>query len=345
MNFSDYCKDKLLLLMLQLFSMGLLSAFLYATGYSTGCLCHILFGWFILFTAWFLWEYIHRKRYFDQMGEILEQAEQKYLLGELLPASFRLEDRLYREMIRKSNKSAIERIRSVEDAHLEYREFIESWVHEIKAPIADICLLCEKRKDETARRILAQNQQTENYVDMALFYARSDEVYQDYLIKETVLQETAEEVFQKNKYAFIQNKVQAQVHCPDRVYTDVKWMAFILNQLVLNAVKYRRDTNPEIRISTARGNSGVRLTVEDNGMGIPCQELPRIFDKGFTGSNGRTRGRSTGMGLYLCRKLCGKLGIGIRAESEESAGTRIILDFPVSKYFSSFSCGTDSPDA
>nr|WP_300838222.1 sensor histidine kinase [uncultured Acetatifactor sp.] len=345
MKFTDYCKDKLLLLMLHAFCMLLLAAFLIATAYPVVNCCIILFSWFLILAVWFLTEYFRRKRYFAQIGIILEQADTKFLLGELMPRSFRLEDSFYRDFIRRSNKSVIEKIRAVEDSRQEYREYIESWVHEIKAPIADICLLCEKQKDETARRILEQNRRTENYVDMALFYARSDEVYKDYLIREACLQETAEEVLQKNKYAFIQSKVQARVSCPDRVYTDVKWIAFILNQLVLNAVKYRRDANPRIRIATLQGEHGVCLHVEDNGMGIPVEELPRIFEKGFTGSNGRTRGRSTGMGLYLCRKLCRKLGIGIRAESQESAGTRIILEFPVSNYLSGFSCREDSHNA
>ena len=220
----------------------------------------------------------------------------------------------------------------MEDAGKDYREYIESWVHEIKAPIADIGLLCEKQKDGIGRRILTENRRTENYVDMALFYARSDEVYQDYLIKETTLQDTAEEMLRKNKYYLIENRIQAEVCCPDTVYTDVKWIAFILNQLILNAVKYRRDSGPRIRISTERESRSVLLTVEDNGLGIPPEELPRIFDKGFTGTNGRIRGQSTGMGLYLCRKLCGKLGIRIGAESAEGRGTRIMLEFPVSDY-------------
>ena len=167
---------------------------------------------------------------------------------------------------------------------------------------------------------------------MALFYARSDEVYKDYLIKETTLQDTAEEVLRKNKYYLIENRIQAEVRCPDTVYTDVKWIAFILNQLILNAVKYRRDSGARIRISTERESHGVLLTVEDNGLGIRPEELPRVFDKGFTGTNGRIRGQSTGMGLYLCRKLCGKLGIRIGAESAEGRGTRITLEFPVSDY-------------
>lgn len=383
MTFTDYLRDKLLLLMLQISCMMMLAAFLHATNYPASNCCIIFFSWFVIFTVWFLTEYFRRSRYFHQIEDILAQADQKYLLGELMPQSFRLEDNLYRDMIRKSNKSVIEKIRSIEDARKDYREYIESWVHEIKAPIASIALLCEKQKNmaefssqqepqktesantafpevpdggtdytsyqkfthneadfptaqncnpDTTRRILQENQKTENYVDMALFYARSDEVYKDYLIKETSLQKTAEEVLQKNKYHFIECCIQAEVHCDHIVYTDTKWIAFILNQLVLNAVKYRRDTAPEIRIFTDKTSHGVCLTVADNGLGIPAEELPRIFDKGFTGSNGRTRGRSTGMGLYLCRKLCTKLGIQIRAESEENVGTKILLEFPVSSY-------------
>nr|WP_289765759.1 sensor histidine kinase [uncultured Acetatifactor sp.] len=332
MNFLDFLKDKLLLLTLQAACMLASAAFLYATGYPAASIGILLFCWFLILSVWLLGEYVRRRRYFRQLERILEDADQKYLLGELMPESFRLEDRLYRDMIRRSSKSVIERIHAVEDAGKDYREYIESWVHEIKAPIADIGLLCEKQKDGIGRRILTENRRTENYVDMALFYARSDEVYQDYLIKETTLQDTAEEMFRKNKYYLIENRIQAEVCCPDTVYTDVKWIAFILNQLILNAVKYRRDSGPRIRISTERESRSVLLTVEDNGLGIPPEELPRIFDKGFTGTNGRIRGQSTGMGLYLCRKLCGKLGIRIGAESAEGHGTRITLEFPVSDY-------------
>ncbi len=332
MNFLDFLKDKLLLLTLQAACMLASAAFLYATGYPAASIGILLFCWFLILSAWLLGEYVRRRRYFRQLERILEDADQKYLLGELMPESFRLEDRLYRDMIRRSSKSVIERIHAVEDAGKDYREYIESWVHEIKAPIADIGLLCEKQKDGIGRRILMENRRTENYVDMALFYARSDEVYQDYLIKETTLQDTAEEVLRKNKYYLIENRIQAEVRCPDTVYTDVKWIAFILNQLILNAVKYRRDSGPRIRISTERESRSVLLTVEDNGLGIRPEELPRVFDKGFTGTNGRIRGQSTGMGLYLCRKLCGKLGIRIGAESAEGHGTRITLEFPVSDY-------------
>ncbi len=330
MNFTDYCKDKLMPILFQLVCLLGLMAFLYATGYPYGGIIAVC--WILLFLIWFFAGYLRRKRYFDRIEEILEQADTKFLLGELMPQSFSLEDRLYRDMIRKVGKSAIEKVRAGEDARQEYREYIESWVHEVKAPIAEICLLCEKRKDEQARRILQENAKTENYVDMALFYARSDQVYKDYLIKETTLQETAEDVLRKNKYYLIENRMQASVDCPDTVYTDAKWIGFILNQVVLNAVKYRRDESPMLRIYTTRAERSVLLTVADNGCGIPQEELPRIFDKGFTGTNGRAGAHATGMGLYLCRKLCLKLGIEIRAKSTPGSGTEIILEFPVSDY-------------
>ena len=171
MNFLDFLKDKLLLLTLQAACMLASAAFLYATGYPAASIGILLFCWFLILSVWLLGEYVRRRRYFRQLERILEDADQKYLLGELMPESFRLEDRLYRDMIRRSSKSVIERIHAVEDAGKDYREYIESWVHEIKAPIADIGLLCEKQKDGIGRRILMENRRAEDYLDMALFYA------------------------------------------------------------------------------------------------------------------------------------------------------------------------------
>lgn len=346
MRLTDFLRDRLLLLMLHLSSGAFFAFFLYVTNYPPDYIALLLALWLLILLAWLASEYLRRRRYWTLVRRTLEQTDQKYLCGELLPESFRLEDSLYREIIRSSGRSMLERLRALEDSQKEYQEYIEGWVHEIKAPIMDISLLCEKSggKDdsETFRRILQQNLKIENYVDMALFYARSEEVYKDYLIKECTLQETAEEVLRRNKRLLIQNHMQASVQCPDTVYTDPKWIAFILSQLVLNAAKYCREEDPRIWISTKGTAQGVLLTVEDNGIGIPEADLPRIFDKGFTGANGRTRGRSTGMGLYLCRKLCQKLGIRIHARSEEKKGSSFVLDFPVSSYLSGKSFKNES---
>ena len=346
----DFLRDKGMLLLLHLVCICLASFFFRLTGYSGTNTILFLTVWLLLLTAWLTVTFLQRRKFFREAQQILEKVDQRYLLGELLPDSFRLEDRIYREMIRRSNKSCIERIRQIEEDQKDYKEYIESWVHEIKAPITGIALLCNNRRGIAAQNrpstmpaaseatpktdyltISLENQKIENYVDMVLYYARSEEVYKDYLIRETCLEDVVYEVLDKNHLLLIQNQVQADVSCRDIVYTDRKWIAFILNQMMLNSVKYR-SVNPLLHIYTERKENSVILVFEDNGVGIRQEELSRIFEKGFTGSNGRDNQRSTGMGLYLCQKLCGRLGIGLSASSEYGASTKLCLEFPISSY-------------
>ena len=289
MRFSEYIKDKILICLLHLLCMILLMGFFYITGYNRNAAALILIFWWIILGIWIVTGYYRRKKYFDRAEHILENVDQRYLLGELLPASPYLEDRIYRELIRRSNKSVIERIRMLEDEQNDYRDYIESWVHEIKAPITSIQLACENHKDEVTRQIGLENQRIENDVDMVLYYARMEKVYKDYMIEETDLGKAASEILIKNKYYLISNGVRGEVECPDLAYTDKKWILFILNQLMLNSVKYKSENpkvHPYIHIYTERYGHGVRLIVEDNGTGIREEEMSRIFEKGFTGSNG-----------------------------------------------------------
>lgn len=338
MRWMDFIKDRWTLLLLHLVCMCTLSAFLRLTGYGHANVFLILIFWILIVLIRMYREYIQKKRYFEEAGQILKKAEQRYLLGELLPAPRCLEDRLYRDMIRILSKSAIEQLRRMEDMEQDYREYIESWVHEAKGPVANIALLCENgRKADPAsckdilHMIGMENRKLENQVDMVLYYARSRQVSRDFMIRETDLQAVAGEVLQKNRFLLIQHQVRAEVSCADPVYTDEKWIAFILNQMILNSVRYRC-ASPVFRIRTKKEKDGVLLTMEDNGEGIREAELSRIFEKGFTGSNGRKHSDATGMGLYLCRKLCDQLGIRLWAESVQGKGTKMLLYFPVSHY-------------
>ena len=184
MNLKNYFKDKALLLILHLVCISVLTFFLGATGYSRDNILLIQIFWVLILGAWFIVTYLQRKKYFQEIEGILENVDRRYLLGELLPDSVRLEDRLYHEMIRRSGKSVIERIRQIEAAQKDYKEYIESWVHEVKAPITGIALLCENGRKgggegntsevgELLRSVSVENQRIENYVDMALYYARS----------------------------------------------------------------------------------------------------------------------------------------------------------------------------
>lgn len=332
MTLTEYLKDKLLLILLHTVCMLCVSGFLLITGYSLDCLILILICWVLVVAVVWFFDFWKKRAYFAEMEKILERLDERYLLGELMPERAALTDRIYRDMIRKSNKSVIEKLRAIDKERKEYREFIESWVHEIKAPITAVELLCENHKEELTRSIWLENRRILNSVEMALYYARADEVYKDYIIRKTDLTEVVSGVLAGNKYYLIQNGVQAEVDCRDTVYTDEKWIAFIVNQLILNSVKYKNGASEKLTIYTEKYEREVHLIVKDDGVGIKESELPRIFDKGFTGSNGRKNEHSTGMGLYLCHNLCRKLGIELSARSWENEGTEMILKFPIGNY-------------
>ena len=144
----------------------------------------------------------------------------------------------------------------------------------------------------------------------------------------------AAQAIENHRSLLIQSGVRVETEGLDcTIYTDEKWAVFILGQLLQNASRYR-GTEPVITLSAKPLGKQVQLVVRDNGIGIPACELPRVFDRGFTGSNGRTRGGSTGMGLYLCRKLAAFLELDLRLVSEEGKGTAAMLTFPAKQNLS-----------
>ena len=211
---------------------------------------------------------------------------------------------------------------------LEYKEYIEQWIHEIKTPITAMKLLCENHRTDWTKELLLELEKTNRFTEQALYYARSEHTEKDYSVREMALSQVVHQAIADNKYLLLQGGMRLEVEeMQDTVYSDEKWVRFILNQLIANAVKYRTE-QPVLRISTHKRQDQVVLVVEDNGIGIAASDLPRIFEKGFTGQNGRMIQQSTGIGLYLCKRLCEKLGIGIAAESSEQ-GTAISLAFHI----------------
>lgn len=222
----------------------------------------------------------------------------------------------------------LEQIGEVERERLEYKEYIEQWIHEIKTPITAMKLLCENHRTDWTKELLLELEKTNRFTEQALYYARSEHTEKDYSVREMALSQVVHGAIADNKYLLLQSGMRLEVEeMQDTVYSDEKWVRFILNQLIANAVKYRME-QPVLRISTHKRQDQVVLVVEDNGIGIAASDLPRIFEKGFTGQNGRMVQQSTGIGLYLCKRLCEKLGIGIMAESSEH-GTAISLSFHI----------------
>ena len=213
----------------------------------------------------------------------------------------------------------------------EYKDYIELWIHEIKIPIASGKMIIENNKNEITKSIEEELDKVENYIEQALFYARSNTVEKDYYIKTAILKEIVNESIKKNKKQLMNEKISLDLHDLDiEVKTDNKWIVFILNQIVQNSIKYRKqDSTLEIEIYAQQGKNNNILYIKDNGIGIKKGEITRVFEKGFTGTNGRlSNKKSTGIGLYLCKKLCEKIGIAIELNSVQNEGTEIRIVFP-----------------
>lgn len=327
-----YMKDKLLLIVLHVVCMLMLSVYLSYVGNHLNVITLILMVWFLILTTYLAFQYIVRRKYFRQLSRLSNQLEQRYLISEVMDKPDRLEDLEYYKLIRAANKSMIEQITKVRSERKEYKEYIEQWVHEIKTPIAAIKLICENSKSDVTRKILMELEKTDQYVEQALYFARSEQIEKDYLVKEISLLDCVHSAILKNKQLLIQNGMQVQTeHLERTVYSDSKWIVFMVNQLLINAVKYRKQGQepPTIRIYTEEIKNGISLVIRDNGMGILESELQRIWEKGFTGTNGRQNHKSTGIGLYLCKRLCDKLGVEIAVNSTLNEYTAVTIFFPI----------------
>jgi len=276
-------------------------------------------------------EYQQRRNFYDNLLRIFASLDRKNLLAEMLsPPSFKDGQILY-DVLRQSDKACLDDINSYRYRQEEYREYIELWVHEIKTPIASSMLITQNNPGPAMDSLAEELTRIENFVEQALFYSRISVVEQDYLIRPVNLQEICHQVLRRNASRFIQQKVAVETDNLDQwVPGDAKWLAYILNQLISNALKYTRKGNhtPCIRLSAVKLANSTVLTIADNGLGIPAGELPRIFDKGFTGTTGRQNEKSTGMGLCICRRLCDKLGLSIAAESVFGEGSTLRISFP-----------------
>lgn len=335
MSFLNYLKDRIMLLLLQAVCMGGSYFYLSVCGVSRSQLILYLAAWAGVLSGVLLTGWLGRRRYFTETIKALQLLDKPYLLGEVMPLSHRQEDKCYRELIRLSNKSVIDEVHRLENKQTQYREFIENWIHEVKLPITTMQLICENRNSwegevqKQTRRLLAQLSLLESGVEKALYYARSDYVAQDYRIRELSLRDTCVEAVKRNAPYLRQRGALVEVRLEEeKVYCDDKWLEFIIGQLLINSAKYGKEGGCRIQIWADVKEGGTSLFVEDDGLGIPGAELGRIFHKGFTGSNGRGTRQSTGMGLYLCDKLCKKLGISIHAASREGVYTRMQLYFP-----------------
>ena len=331
MNGKQYFKNQLPVILINLLGMLALALFLIASGNGIQTVLFILVVWLIVLASCLLLFYFSRKKYLNKLLDMTEQLKERYLLPEIMQEPERADEQVFYQIMKMAEKSMLERIGEVQRERKEYKEYIEQWIHEVKTPITAIKLICENNRCSFTRELMAELENINRFTEQALYYARSEHTEKDYSVREINLSDVVHGAIADNKYLLRQNNVAVTVEDVEySIYSDDKWLRFILDQLISNAVKYRAD-QPALHFFAVKENDSIILSVEDNGIGIPQSDLPRIFEKGFTGQNGRMIRSSTGIGLYLCRRLCDKLGIGISASSE-GKGTAISLSFRINDF-------------
>ena len=263
----------------------------------------------------------------------LENLDRKYLLPEVIEEPRFQEARIINDVLKQCNKSMHEKVKHYKDEQIEYREYIETWVHEIKTPIASAKLILENDNSNLSERINYEMKRVEGFIEQVLYYARSSDVSKDYIIKEFSLRSVVMKSVKSNSRDFINKNIKLDIRgIEGNIFSDEKWVEFIINQIIINAVKFSIPNEGKVSIYSKVNENNIILTIEDNGVGINEKDIDRVFEKGFTGENGRKFGKSTGIGLYLCKKLCDKLGIGISLNSKENIGTKVNIVFPQGKF-------------
>lgn len=334
MDFKLFFKEKAITILLLLF--GIITIEIFLMAYNVGMFIKIYIPLIImgLYVVSIAIEYFKKKKFYDNLSNMLEELEEKYLITEIINTPDFLEGKILKNTIEAIDKSMLENVNKYKYMTEDYKEYIELWIHEIKIPIATSKMVIENNKNAITKSIDEELDKVENYIEQALFYARSNTVEKDYYIRKVVLKEIVNESIKKNKSSLIQEKISIDIHDLEiEVNTDNKWIVFILNQIIQNSIKYRKKENSVIEIYANQGKENVILYIKDNGIGIKQGEITRVFEKGFTGTNGRlSNKKSTGIGLYLCKKLCNKLGIGIELNSVQNEGTEVKLVFPKDSY-------------
>ncbi len=336
MYFKDFIKDKVILIVTIV--IALISIEILLLVYNIGIIPKIYIAGIVVIVVSIsiLIEYKRKKAFYDTLRNNLVDLKEKYLISEIVKKPNFVEGKILKEVLEDTGKSMLENVNYYKSLQEDYKEYIELWIHEVKIPIAASKMIIANNKTEVTKSIEEELDKVENYTEQALFYARSNAVEKDYIITRTNLKEIVNGAILKNKSTLLNERVSLTMNELEyEVYTDSKWATFIVNQIIQNSIKYAKNNDKRIEIDAKQKSDKVILYIRDNGIGIKKGEITRVFEKGFTGENGRMIGkRSTGIGLYLCEKLCNKLGLGIELNSEMGKGTGVRLIFPKNSYTS-----------
>lgn len=273
----------------------------------------------VLTLVFIMVDFVRAKRRHAEFMSLTEitAAEEK-----MLPPAQSIDDADYRRIIALLADSRGEISRSSLRRWSDTVDYYTVWVHQVKTPIASMRLTLQGSDSPESRRLSSDLGRIEQYVEMAMAYLRLDSESSDYVIREFELDPLIRRAVKKFAGDFISKRLSLELTPTEtRVISDEKWLAFVIEQILSNSLKYTHEGSVRIYMSEPK-----TLCIRDTGIGIAPEDLPRVFEKGYTGRNGRDDLRASGLGLYLCRRVCNNLGHGISAVSVPDRGTEIRID-------------------
>ena len=333
MSFLRYLDDKRYFLLFFTVLLSFVAAMMLASAegtYRAGDIAYTAFGCLSLAALYLAGGYVRRKSRVDLWNELLSGERDD--LPAALPEPQSCEERQYTALLLKLYRSKLAAIGNVQDEKKQFHDFILSWIHEVKLPITACALLLRNAADKPAEELISKFEdelhKIEHYVEQALYYARIDAFAKDYLIAEVSLNRVVRDSVKKYAKMFVAKRIRFAMWEDEQwAHSDAKWLGFIVDQIMSNALKYSGDGG-SIACAFESDNREKRLIVRDTGIGIAPEDIGRIFEKGFTGANGRRFAKSTGMGLYLADRMADKLGHRLSVRSEAGKSTTVTIHFP-----------------
>lgn len=334
MSKKDYIKDKLFLLIIAGISYGICLLVLFAFKVNSQAIIAITIIYLTTIIFSLTFDYARKKLFYRELKNKLDNLDQKYLVIEMLSSPCFLEGKIMFDSLYEINKSMIEKIKEYKSQTQNFKEYVELWIHEVKLPVSSLVLMIHNHKNEYNKKILEQLTRLDNYLEQILYYVRSENAEKDYLISKVNLAKVISNIALKNKDTLLEKKIDFIASDIDiDIYTDAKWLEFIINQIIDNSIKYSNKKKPYIKVLAKEEKNYIACVIYDNGVGISKEDLPRVFEKTYTGKNGRIGKQSTGMGLYIVKRLCDKLGHNISINSIEGEFTCVKIKFAKNDYY------------
>lgn len=319
MSIRQYLYSKAITLSFLGIGMMLLLIFMAFVGVDGLLIWAIMLLYVLLIAAWLTGSYQMDRARLRKVERMAQELSDKYLLGEVLPKPTNVVEKQYFEVMKTISRSAIgvaeEAVREKE----EYCDYVESWIHEIKTPLTACSLILANGGDPG--KLKQELKRADNLTECILYYARMRTPEKDTQIQQFHVAPVIEEAVKSQMELLIAANISVEVTGDFSVHSDAKLLGFMIKQLLVNCAKYCPGCH--IHITAQNGT----ITVEDNGIGIPKHELTRVTERGFTGTNGRRLGGSTGMGLYLIRELCRQMEMTFEIDSKQGEYTRVCLSF------------------